>query len=165
MKTVTLAMTLAIVVMAIACAKPVWVDYKSVPPGALITYKDGSGALGITPFRNEYEWDQNTCLELRGVRATWLSGAQSVSDDQVIFCGGPRAGFGITLQRPANYPRYDEDIAISLEFQTLREALGQEPVLDMYRTMQQAQPGQTDINPNISCRSKQIGNQVYTSCD
>ncbi len=165
MKTLTLAFALGLGFAAIACVKPVWVDYKSVPSGALITHKDGSGALGVTPFRSEYPWDQTSCLNLQGVRAIWLSGAQAVSNDQIVFCGEPGTEFGITLQRPPGYPRYDEDLAVSLEFQTLLEAQGQEPVLDMYRTMQQAQPGQTAIDTNINCRSKQIGNQVYSSCD
>ena len=165
MRILALAAILGMEVMAVSCAKPVWVAYNSIPPGAMITYKDGSGTLGITPFRSEYPWDQSDCLRIQGLRATWVSGAQAVSDDQLAFCGGPGTEFGITFQRPTNYPRYDEDLATSLEFETLMEALGQEPVLNMYRTMQQAQPGQTDINWSVKCRSQQIGNQIRTTCD
>lgn len=164
MKTLALTAILGAALIAISCAKPVWVDFKSVPPGAMITNKDGSSSLGITPFRSEYSWDQSDCLKIQGVRATWVSGAQAVSNDQLVFCG-PKTEFGITFLRPKNYPRYDEDLATSLEFETLMEGLGQEPALDMYRIMQQAQPGQTDINSTINCHSKQIGNQIYTSCD
>src|SRR5512139_1809916 len=95
MRTLRLAVVLCFGPIALSCATPLSVAYNSVPPGAMITYKDGSGMLGITPVRNQYLRDEvnvsENCFSIRGVRATWVSGAQAVSDDPLVFCGGSGA--------------------------------------------------------------------------
>ena len=167
------ALRLALVVffgpIAISCATPVWVAYKSDPPGAMITYKNGSGMVGITPVRNAYPRDEldflGNCFSMKGVRATWISGAQAVSDDPLVFCDGSGADFEITFQRPFNYPGSDEDRATSIEFEAIRVDQGQDQALHMYRVMQLAQPGKTDIDWNVRCRSQQTGNKILTTCD
>jgi hypothetical protein len=169
MRTLRLAVVLCFGLMALSCATPVSVSYNSAPPGAMITYNDGSGTLGITPVRNQYLRDEvivsENCFSIKGVRVTWISGAQAVSDDPLVFCGGSGADFEITFQRPFNYPGSDLDLATAIEFETIRVDQGQESSLHMYRVMQQAQPGRTDINLNVKCRSQQTGNKILTTCD
>jgi len=169
MRTLRLAVVQCLGLIALSCATPVSVAYNSVPPGAMITYKDGSGTLGITPVRNQYLRDEvsvtENCFSIKGVRATWISGAQAISDDPLVFCGGSGTDFEITFQRPLNYPGSDEDLATAIEFETIRVDQGQEPALNMYRIMQLAQPGKTDINLNVKCRSQQTGNKILTTCE
>jgi len=165
MKALAFASLLVLGSMLVSCVKPAWVTYNTVPPGAMIDYKDGSGTVGLTPTRSEHLLDQDGCFTAKGVRATWLSGAQAVTDDQVVFCGHAGEAFGVTLNRPDSYPGIDEDLAAAINFQTLAEDVGPDMALSYYRTIQQAQPGKTDINPGVRCRSQQSGNQVITSCD
>jgi hypothetical protein len=169
MRTLRLAVVVCFGLIAISCATPVRVKYKSDPPGAMITYEDGSGMLGITPVRNSYPSDElnvsENCFSMRGVRATWISGAQAVSDDPLVFCGRSGGDFEITFQRPFSYPGSDLDTATFIEFESIREDQGQEQELHMYRIMQLARLGKTDIDLNVRCRSQQTGNKILTTCD
>jgi hypothetical protein len=165
MKPLVMAALLVTGSMAVSCVKPVWVAYNTVPQGAMISYKDGSGTVGLAPTRSSHPLDQGDCVAVKGVRAIWLSGAQAVSDDQLVFCGNPGAGFGITLNRPDGYPGFDEDLAGAINFETLTQDSGPETASSYYRTIQEAQPEKTDINPNVKCRSQQIGNHINIICE
>jgi hypothetical protein len=153
-------------VMLVSCTNFSAVTYTSVPMGAMLSYKDGSGNFGMAPIRREYP-AAGDCLRIQGVVATWVSGAQAFSDDYLIFCGSPGAEFGITLQRPANYPGYDLDRSSAIEFGTLiQSGIGwQESATQMYRSMQASQPEGADTGMKPNCQSRQIGNQVFTNCD
>jgi hypothetical protein len=161
--------TLNLVVLAgmlVSCTNFSAVTYTSVPVGAMLSYKDGSGNFGMAPIRREYPVTGD-CLRLPGVVATWVSGAQAYSDDYLTFCGSPGADFGITLQRPANYPGYDLDQSSAIEFGTIiQSGIGwQESATQMYQSMQASQPTGSNAGTKPNCRSRQIGNQVFTNCD
>jgi hypothetical protein len=132
----------------------------------MLSYKDGSGNLGIAPLRREYTV-AGDCLRVQGVVATWVSGAQAFSEDDLVFCGQPGSEFGITLQRPTKYPGFDLDQSIAIEVGTLESsgAPWQQSAAQMYQSAQAAQPRGADVGARSNCRSQQVGNQVYTSCD
>jgi len=161
----TVAM-LAAAGMIAACANFAAVTYNSVPVGAVISYKDGGGSLGIAPIRQEYEL-KGDCLRIQGVTATWVSGARAYTDDALVLCGGPGSEFGVTFTRPASYPGYDLDQSSAIEFGSLQSSgtYWQESALQMFQSVQASQPRNADGGPRSICRSEQVGNQVYTRCD
>jgi hypothetical protein len=79
------------------------ITYKSEPPGAIISYQDGSRTLGVAPVRLEYEWDkkyiaEGDCLRTKGVVAQWPDG--SIATSGIIgLCEGQKA-YTFTLWKP-----------------------------------------------------------------
>jgi hypothetical protein len=157
---------LLIAVMTAACTSFSAVSYQSAPLGAMLSYKDGSGDLGIAPVRRQYAVDGD-CFTVQGVVATWASGARAVSEDAIVFCGPAGQEFGVTLNRPPNHPGTDLDQSSAAEIGTLIQsgADWQQSAAQMYRSVQASQPSGADRGANARCRSRQSGNQVVVACD
>lgn len=84
------------------CATPTAITYRTItytityrtdPPGAVISYKDGSRIFGVAPQRLTYQWDaryiENGCLKTKGVTARWVDGTTVSSPDIITVCGSP----------------------------------------------------------------------------
>lgn len=153
-------------VMPTACTSFSAVTFQSAPLGAMLSYKDGSGDLGIAPLRRQYAVEGD-CFTVQGVVATWASGARAVSEDAIVFCGTAGQEFGVTLNRPVRFPGYDLDQSSAIEFGTLIQsgADWQQSAAQMYRSVRSSQPSGAEQGASARCRSRQSGHQVVVACD
>lgn len=84
----------AISVLAVligGCAATTGITYRTDPPGAVISYKDGGDEIGVTPVRLRYDWRPdsagNDCLRVAGITARWVDGTVISSPDTLQVCG------------------------------------------------------------------------------
>jgi clan AA aspartic protease (TIGR02281 family) len=83
-----------LVIFASGCATTTTgITYYTDPPGAVISYKDGTRKFGASPIRLPYQWDtkyvENGCLKTKGITATWVDGTTASSPDVLRICGRP----------------------------------------------------------------------------
>ena len=81
-----------------------YVEYVSVPAGAMLQSKNGSQPFGYSPWILAYPWDSqyvdaNGCLIIDVVKAEWMSGATAYTDDPQRICGGP-GHYQVPINRP-----------------------------------------------------------------
>ncbi|MDD9869502.1 MAG: retropepsin-like aspartic protease [Gammaproteobacteria bacterium] len=73
------------------CAATTGITYRTDPPGAVISYKDGGDEIGVTPVRLLYErhpdYAENDCLRVKGITARWVDGTVTSSPDVLRVCG------------------------------------------------------------------------------
>ena len=87
----------------------------SQPEGAYITV--GGNAFGTAPVGKKLidngKWvkDSSGCYSVPEIKARWASGAEAV--ERTRLCGGLRNHYEIVLQRPANAPGLNQDLAIA----------------------------------------------------
>lgn len=78
-------------VLITGCAATTGITYRTDPPGAVISYKDGGDEIGVTPVRLQYDWRPdsagNDCLRVKGVTARWVDGTVASSPDTLQVCG------------------------------------------------------------------------------
>lgn len=84
----------ALAVFIGGCAATTGITYRTDPPGAVISYKDGGDEIGVTPVRLQYEpnpddFVENDCFNVEGVTARWVDGTIASSPDTLRVCGGP----------------------------------------------------------------------------
>jgi len=81
----------ALAVLIGGCATTSGITYRTDPPGAVISYKDGGDEIGVTPVRLLYDWRPdpagNDCLRVKGVTARWVDGTVASSPDTLQVCG------------------------------------------------------------------------------
>jgi hypothetical protein len=155
---------LSVAVLA-GCATQASLSVYSQPPGAYLTEVGTGRVLGIAPAASYYQGkvlqnhkDAQGCYLVKGVEATWVSGARAVTDP-VRFCGSSTGNYHITLNRDASYPNLEKDLQFALQLQTLRvqQQQADAALLSAFTTFQQA-------NTPIRCSSYPIGNTVQTIC-
>ena len=85
------------------CATQASLAVYSQPPGAYLTEVGTGRVLGIAPAASYYQEkllhnhkDAQGCYLVKGVEATWVSGAQAVTDP-VRLCGSSTGNYQITL--------------------------------------------------------------------
>ena len=104
-----------------ACATPppthAKLTYQSVPDGAQIF--EGDKSLGTVPVTRSYDSDgKSTSITTPDVRAVWPSGAQTTYFT-VVPVGSDRVA---TLERPADAPGLQQDLAHAKEVVAARKA-------------------------------------------
>ena len=97
-----------------ACAYTV--TYTSDPAGALVAYRGGD-SIGIAPVTVDYGYDPDYiepdgCLAVRGVTATWASGARHGTGEWIRLCRGA-VDYRVRLARSADAPGLETDIRVA----------------------------------------------------
>jgi len=119
----------------------------SQPEGAYITI--GGQGVGTAPVQrtilNNGAWvkDASGCYLIPEVKAQWASGATDVQRNRL--CNGLRAQYTVLLNRPANAPGLNQDLAIANQQAASRaqqrqaNAQSDMAAIQMINTMQQQQ--------------------------
>ena len=88
----------------------------SEPEGAALTAAGSGASLGRAPAVLVFASDDlenarqaNGCYLVRGIEATWPSGA-AVATETIELCGGDQQNFEVVLQRPTAAPNLEQDV-------------------------------------------------------
>lgn len=66
------------------------ITYKSEPEGAIISDWGGGKHFAMEPVKLTYDINnKKRCVNLRGVKATWRSGATQTTHKYIKHCSGP----------------------------------------------------------------------------
>ncbi|MYJ75574.1 MAG: hypothetical protein F4089_10965, partial [Gammaproteobacteria bacterium] len=92
------------------------VNYTTEPAGAILTYQDGD-PIGMTPVSRDYRedsryMDDEGCMLVYGVTATWASGARASTGRTIRLCKGI-GDYRVHLVRPADAPGLETDIRVA----------------------------------------------------
>lgn len=110
------------------CATRATLTINSQPEGAFIREIGTGLTLGTAPANIYYEpsvlnrhRDYGGCFKVKGIEATWPSGAVSRLDP-IRLCGEDTGRYTITLNRDPALPGLDVDLNYSLRLQSTRAA-------------------------------------------
>lgn len=118
----------AIAVASGGCASRVELTVRTEPAGALVTEVGTGTSFGVAPATVVYQSQQleqtpdgQGCYRVRGLQATWGSGAVTTLDP-VRLCGSPSGSKLITIGRNPNAPGLQQDLDFALRLQDARSA-------------------------------------------
>ncbi len=141
----------------------------TTPPGGYIVEKGTGAVIGLAPASVSYDTavlnnyrDENGCRVVNGVDVTWPSGAHYETAN-ITLCGSD-TNYNLVINRP-NVEGLDKDLEFALKLESLRiqnqqlQEAQNANALQMYLNALDA--GKSDTT---HCRSRAIGESLYTDC-
>jgi len=177
---------LILVALLTGCATHSTLTVTSQPSGAYITETGTGTAYGVTPVAIRYDAkalsahkDASGCYLVKGINATWVSGATTSSEPTLRLCGSNTGTYEYILNRNMNSEGLDKDLDFAMRQSAVRAqqaqaaAANSQANLQMFNLSQQllkqSQPQvlAPSIAPpsQINCVSRQQGSQVITNCN
>ena len=107
---------LTLPMLMLGCSSNSMLTVHSEPEGAALTAAGSGVFLGRAPAVLVFASDDlenarqaNGCYLVRGIEATWPSGA-AVATETIELCGGDQQNFEVVLQRPTAAPNLEQDV-------------------------------------------------------
>lgn len=155
-----------------SCAPTCQLTIRSQPEGAYITDIVSGRGLGIAPIVLPIDFDKLTfhtsgCYTVGGIRAQWVSGAQTAYG-QLTFCQGQR-DYNFLASRDTSQPGLEKDLQFALQLEQLRAEQAQAnaandaaaaALMGAFSKSLQSYKQQ----PSVRCYTQATGNTVQTAC-